>query len=52
MATTPLYRLITLATFALTLTAARVQAQTYTDLYNFGDSAGAPLSPSYSGIIA
>ena len=27
-------------------------AQTYSDLYNFGDASGDPLNPQYSGIIA
>ncbi len=28
------------------------QAQTYTDLYNFGDASGDPLNPAYSGLVA
>lgn len=38
--------------FAFSLFAAAACAQTYSDLYNFGDASGDPLSPQYSGIVA
>ncbi len=40
------------ATLVLSLVAAAAHAQTYTDLYNFGDASGDPLTPQNSGIIA
>jgi len=40
------------ATLAVSLVAIAANAQTYADLYNFGDKSGDPLSPQYSGIIA
>ena len=43
-------RLFTVAIFAFSLIAAH--AQTYTDLHNFGDTSGDPLSPVYSGLVA
>ena len=36
----------------LSLVAAAAQAQTYSDLYDFGKASGDPLSPQYSGIVA
>jgi uncharacterized repeat protein (TIGR03803 family) len=45
-------RLITLAGFVLALATAAVQAQTYTDLYDFGANSKQPADPVYSGIIA
>jgi uncharacterized repeat protein (TIGR03803 family) len=45
-------RLFAVATLALSMVVAAAHAQTYTDLYNFGDASGDPLSPSYSGIVA
>jgi uncharacterized repeat protein (TIGR03803 family) len=44
--------LITLAMFVLAFAATAVQAQTYTDLYNFGATPKEPADPVYSGIIA
>lgn len=44
--------LFAVATLALSLFAASVHAQTYTDLYNFGQASGDPLNPQYSGIVA
>jgi uncharacterized repeat protein (TIGR03803 family) len=44
--------LFAVATLALSLVAAAAHAQTYTDLYDFGDASGDPLSPQYSGIVA
>jgi len=43
---------VTVATLALSLLAAVAHAQTYSDLYNFGDGSGDPLNPQYSGIVA
>jgi uncharacterized repeat protein (TIGR03803 family) len=43
---------LAIATLALSLLAATTHAQTYSDLYNFGDASGDPLSPQYSGIVA
>jgi len=36
----------------LSLVVAGAQAQTYSDLYNFGDATSDPLNPQYSGIVA
>ena len=44
--------LVMVATLALSLLAAVAHAQTYSDLYNFGDGSGDPLNPEYSGIVA
>jgi uncharacterized repeat protein (TIGR03803 family) len=44
--------LFALATLALSLIAAAAHAQTYTDIYDFGDKSGDPLSPQNSGIVA
>jgi uncharacterized repeat protein (TIGR03803 family) len=44
--------LFAVATLALGLIAAAAHAQTYTDIYNFGDQSGNPQSPEYSGIVA
>jgi uncharacterized repeat protein (TIGR03803 family) len=43
---------VTVTTLALSLLAAVAHAQTYSDLYNFGDGSGDPLNPQYSGIVA
>ena len=43
---------VMVATLALSLLAAVAHAQTYSDLYNFGDGSGDPLNPQYSGIVA
>ncbi len=42
----------TVATLALGLAVGVAQAQTYTDLYNFGDASGDALNPRNSGIVA
>jgi uncharacterized repeat protein (TIGR03803 family) len=44
--------LLAIATLALSVVAVAARAQTYSDLYNFGDSSGDPLNPQYSGIVA
>lgn len=43
--------LLAVATLTLSIAAA-VQAQTYSDLYNFGDGSSDPINPQYSGIVA
>lgn len=43
---------LAVAMLALSLVAAAAHAQTYADLYNFGDKSGDPLSPQNSGIVA
>jgi len=45
-------RLFAITTLALSLVVTVAYAQTYSDLYNFGDASGDPLSPQYSGIVA
>lgn len=40
------------ATLAVSLVAIAANAQTYKDLYNFGDKSGDPLSPQNAGIVA
>jgi uncharacterized repeat protein (TIGR03803 family) len=45
-------RLFAVVTLALSLVGAAAHAQTYSDLYNFGDASGDPLSPQYSGVVA
>jgi uncharacterized repeat protein (TIGR03803 family) len=44
--------LFAFATLAFSLLAAAAHAQTYSDLYNFGDASGDPLNPQYPGIVA
>ena len=44
--------LFAVATLTLGMVVATAHAQTYSDLYNFGDASGDPLSPQYSGIVA
>src|SRR3984957_2228285 len=47
-----MYGILAVATLALHLVAPVAHAQTYSDLYNFGDGSGDPLNPQYSGIVA
>ena len=44
--------LFVVATLTLSMVVVSAHAQTYSDLYNFGDASGDPLNPQYSGIIA
>jgi uncharacterized repeat protein (TIGR03803 family) len=44
--------LFVVATLTLCMVVVSAHAQTYSDLYNFGDASGDPLNPQYSGIIA
>ncbi|HWY60239.1 MAG TPA: choice-of-anchor tandem repeat GloVer-containing protein [Terriglobales bacterium] len=43
---------LAVATLVLGLVASVANAQTYSDLYNFGDGSGDPLNPQYSGLVA
>jgi uncharacterized repeat protein (TIGR03803 family) len=44
--------LFVFVTLTVGMVVATAHAQTYSDLYNFGDASGDPLNPQYSGIIA
>ncbi len=52
MRTARLRQLLAVTIFMLSLIAVSAHAQTYSDLYNFGDAAGDPLNPQFSGLIA
>ena len=52
MSKTKLCVFLAVAILALSLVAVPAHAQTYTDLYDFGDASGDPLNPQYSGIVA
>ena len=52
MKKTKVQMLFVFVTLTLGMIVATAHAQTYSDLYNFGDASGDPLNPQYSGIIA